>query len=236
LASFIKYLKMLRGQSERFPECSILPMLKYYRRWSDSVEGVSNNELPWIAFSAIDFLKEHAGPEMRVFEYGSGSSTLFWSRRVKEVYSVEHDADWAKKVKQGISEKAIKNVELFQVLPQKRNVSKEIDIADPYQYTTDDEALKEYSFEDYVKKINEFPDKSFDFVIVDGRARPSCIVASIEKLKAGGYLVLDNSEREYYLSKTAKLLPSNEWKRLNFCGPIPGSFHFSQTTIFKKLS
>ena len=34
----------------------------------------------------------------RLFEYGSGGSTLWWASRVKEIFSVEHDKYWFQKV------------------------------------------------------------------------------------------------------------------------------------------
>jgi hypothetical protein len=52
------------------------------------------NPLPWMTYPAIDFLKNRIGTEMSVFEYGCGESTLWWSKRVKEVISVEHDVAW----------------------------------------------------------------------------------------------------------------------------------------------
>jgi len=52
------------------------------------------NPLPWMTYPAIDFLKTRIGKEMSVFEYGCGESTLWWSKRVKEVTSVENDKFW----------------------------------------------------------------------------------------------------------------------------------------------
>jgi hypothetical protein len=69
-------------------------------------------------------------------------------------------------------------------------------------------------------------------VVVDGRARPSCIFHSLKKVKPDGYLVIDNSEREYYLTKLQKLLAV--WEKKDFYGPVPFNYQFSQTTIFQK--
>src|SRR3981081_59638 len=40
-------------------------------------------ELPWFSYAAIDFLEDFLQPHMTVCEYGSGGSTLFFSRRGK---------------------------------------------------------------------------------------------------------------------------------------------------------
>jgi hypothetical protein len=56
------------------------------------------NDLPWVTYSFIDFIKPRLNKELRIFEYGSGSSTLFYAKRVGKVVSVEHDKDWYSKI------------------------------------------------------------------------------------------------------------------------------------------
>lgn len=50
--------------------------------------------IPWLTYSAIEFLNQLDFSGCSVFEYGSGASTLFWARRAKTVVSVEDNADW----------------------------------------------------------------------------------------------------------------------------------------------
>lgn len=54
--------------------------------------------IPWWTYSAVHFIEPRLTPGLRVFEYGCGSSTVWLSRRVKEVISVEHDQRWAERV------------------------------------------------------------------------------------------------------------------------------------------
>jgi hypothetical protein len=54
--------------------------------------------IPWITYPAIDFLDNINLSECNVFEYGSGSSSLWWSARAKQVTSVEMDGRWYEKV------------------------------------------------------------------------------------------------------------------------------------------
>lgn len=56
--------------------------------------------LPWYTYAAIHFLENRVRPQMRVFEYGSGNSTLWWSKRVTSVVSVEHDLTWFQKLRE----------------------------------------------------------------------------------------------------------------------------------------
>lgn len=52
------------------------------------------NALPWLTYPFIHFLEGRLDKEFRLFEYGSGQSTLYFAKRVKKVVSVEHDRDW----------------------------------------------------------------------------------------------------------------------------------------------
>ena len=58
--------------------------------------------LPWLTYSFIDFFTERLSKEFNVFEFGSGNSTLFFAKRVKEVTSVEHNIEWYNKLKNKI--------------------------------------------------------------------------------------------------------------------------------------
>ncbi|MEJ5961236.1 FkbM family methyltransferase [Pedobacter immunditicola] len=66
----------------------------------DTQQAVDANgeALPWVTYSFIDFIKDRLNKEQKVFEYGSGSSTLFYAKRVSKVVSVEHDENWFNKI------------------------------------------------------------------------------------------------------------------------------------------
>lgn len=50
--------------------------------------------IPWFTYPAIDFLTQIMRPAWRIFEWGSGHSTLWWADRVAAVTSVEDDKAW----------------------------------------------------------------------------------------------------------------------------------------------
>lgn len=56
---------------------------------------------PWWCESAVNLTKSKIvhTPNIRVFEWGAGNSTLFWAHYAKEVVSVESDQEWYKKMK-----------------------------------------------------------------------------------------------------------------------------------------
>ena len=55
--------------------------------------------LPWLTYSFIDFIIERLRNEFKIFEFGSGNSTLFFAKNAMEVTSVEHNIEWYNKLK-----------------------------------------------------------------------------------------------------------------------------------------
>jgi hypothetical protein len=67
--------------------------------WFESLKcsipiGEKGEPLPWVVYPFIDFIGPKLKPEFKLFEYGSGSSTLFYAHYVKNVVAVEHDKKW----------------------------------------------------------------------------------------------------------------------------------------------
>ncbi len=58
-----------------------------------------NKPIPWLTYSAIEFLNKKLTKKLNVFEFGSGNSTLYFADKVNTVNSVEHDDLWFSKVK-----------------------------------------------------------------------------------------------------------------------------------------
>ena len=56
------------------------------------------NEIPWYTYPAIEYLNNLDFLAKQVFEFGSGNSSTFWSKKSKKVVSIEHDKDWYEKV------------------------------------------------------------------------------------------------------------------------------------------
>ena len=56
--------------------------------------------LPWITYPCIEFLNRLDLSDCNVFEYGSVSSTLYWSDKSESVTSVEKDRQWFDKVQE----------------------------------------------------------------------------------------------------------------------------------------
>ncbi len=60
--------------------------------------------IPWYTYPAIEFIRQIDFSDQRVFEFGSGNSTLFWAKRAMSVVAVEHDPAWHEKIANGLPE------------------------------------------------------------------------------------------------------------------------------------
>lgn len=63
----------------------------YYSKKSVDKWG---NPLPWYTYPFLTFIEKRINNSMNIFEYGCGHSTLWYSKRVKDVISIEHDESW----------------------------------------------------------------------------------------------------------------------------------------------
>src|ERR1700736_1399352 len=85
---------------------------RYFPKWFSSFRpgrSTLGEARPGIPFSAATWLEHYLQPNMKVFEYGSGGSTIFLSERAGEVYSVEHDKKWHALVATNLAQRGITN-------------------------------------------------------------------------------------------------------------------------------
>jgi len=232
----IIYLKMSAKALVGQPSLNTVQgIVKFFPSWVKHLVPGKNSltdAQPWLSFGAIEFLKSILSANMNVFEYGSGGSTLFLAARAKQVISVEHDKQWFTNMKTELSKRGIDNIEYLYVPSESDSQFNKKYFGNPDDYISSDILYKGENFESYVKIIDRYPENFFDLVIVDGRARPSCIKHALPAIKAGGYLVVDNSERKYYLDKFR--LDKTKWEKRVFNGAVPYNLHFSETTILRK--
>lgn len=186
---------------------------------------------PWLTFPAIRFLEQIVRKDMRVWEYGSGGSTLFFAARAGEVLSVEHDPEWAGKVREALGRRGWTHCRLKCIEPAEEPGAAGRDPADPDAYVSTDPPARGKTFRAYVNCIDEQADGSFDVILIDGRARPSCFKHGLSKIKPGGYIVWDNTERDYY-HPAMRLAPAG-FRFFDFPGPTPYVGHFSRTSAWQ---
>lgn len=209
-------------------------LLRYYPRWKRSRRpGAASldQRLPWLTFPAIDFLERAARPTHRVFEYGGGGSTLFWADRVAEVVTVEHSAEWFAALQLAMAKGArAKWTGIHHAAEPASDTA--LDPSDPAHFASSDDASRGMHYRRYVEAILAYPDEYFDIIVIDGRARTSCLAVSVPKLKPGGLLVLDNAERAHYTSRNAAALRTLD-AVVRGLAPV-ASGDFSETRIYRK--
>jgi hypothetical protein len=207
----------------------------YYLKWKNT--GDKNYLLhcrqPWLVFEAISFLEELDLKGGEIFEYGCGGSTLYWLSKGAQVFSVEHDPDWYKKML--FYTQNNKSVNLRLIEPENissANGEQAFDPANPDLYQSHRYPGKK--FEQYVRQIDSFPDNYFDIILIDGRSRPSCLKHSITKIKPNGLIILDNSNRKYYLDLSKTYIKN--FQLMRFKGLFAGNVKtISMTDIYKRI-
>jgi len=92
----------------------------------------------------------------------------------------------------------------------------------------------------YVEKIYEFPAGYFDLISADGRQRCQCCKAALSRLRTGGLLLVDNTDKDrttrgdmYQTDQLLLSTPGLEVRR--FVGWAPGSFAPQETTVCTRL-
>lgn len=185
---------------------------------------------PLIPFEAAQWLDNFLTRDMTVFEYGSGGSTLFIAQRVKKIITVEHHPKWYQIISQLLKEKNISNCQYLFKKPQPSE-NNPLDPKNPQHYFSNPRG-KNLIFKEYCKSIESYPDNFFDLVFIDGRARASCILHARRKIRKGGFLFLDDSNRKNYPRGIALL---KGWKRKDFLGPKPYVQQAAQASIWQRI-
>ena len=173
------------------------------------------NPLPPLADGAINWIQKNINFDMRVFEYGSGTSTLFFSKYVKRLVAIEYLSKRYNETADALNQFRRMTVAQAEITHMLIEPVKE-DFSYPYSYEsygTTDLTYGYHSFKTYVKSIKNF--KKFDLILINGRSRSSCIREALKKIKKGSYLILNNSLRFEYVNAMETFLkdfPRNDFK------------------------
>lgn len=144
--------------------------------------------LPWWTFRAIDEVDRHLATrhgKARVFEFGSGASTVWLARRSAEVYAVEHDNTFAERMRDPA--RAV-GARLLVVPPT---------ASDRPNIPSKRRGHQNLDFSRYVATIDDVGGL-FDLIVIDGRARVSALQRSEPHLARDGLVVFDNAWRVRY--------------------------------------
>lgn len=134
-------------------------------------------DVPWLTEQAVFFLSTWLRSSDVGVEWGSGRSTVWFASKVKHLISIESNKQWYDHVKKIIGEKKISNKVELHYIPVEIN-----EMNAPHDHP-------------YVDFLDEISDETLDFVLVDAKLRILCMEKVLPKIKPGGLLILDNSER-----------------------------------------
>lgn len=188
----------------------------------------------------IDVLKAFLHPEVVMFEFGSGGSTVAFAQLVKKLYVAEHAPGWSAEAL------GIRNVQLFSAVPNRSALdaigATDCGIFRPQLVFDDADSLRvtygpnldpkwreasrlarETVFGDYLKLIQRANESRFDVVLIDGRVRGESAIAALPYvdersvviihdwfLEEWGYEFLPDGTQDF--SKPVKVAPRNRLK------------------------
>ena len=224
------YVRTMRALARPLRASGLLPRLERaphasWRFWFASQFAIYDAarlaalDVPWWSLPAIERVEAWIGArngQVRVFEYGSGASTVWLARRCAHVTTVEHDAAFARSIAPLL---ARENITLHLIEPL-RPVSAPIAGSGRRGY-------EDCDFSRYVDCI--VGDRRYDLIVIDGRARVACLERAVRFLAEGGLIVFDNSERKRYqpaLRQTG--LRIERWR-----GRTPALPYPSETTLIE---
>lgn len=180
-------------------------------------------DVPWWTFESAEVVDAFlAGRRTaRVFEWGSGASTLWLARRSASVVAVEHDATWADEVRRLLPDGAPVDLRVAPASPA---------VGAPGEIRSGKEGASGLDFRAYVEVIDGVGG-SFDLIVVDGRAREACLARALPHLADDGLLVLDNVERARYRAAIAAHAAEVDvlWTR----GLTPGLPYPTRTAVLR---
>lgn len=223
--SYISVMRALRRPAERLAILGYLERRRQHRLslWIRSLFSIYDMEdlvqidLPWWCLEAVDavdlFLARR--PRARVFEYGSGASTIWLARRAGEVVSIEHDGPWREVVAAKLAS-YVNATLLFVPVDAEPH-------ANLVRYGSDRAGWQNHTFFEYVHAIDR-TSEPYDLIVVDGRSRSTCLDVAVEHLATNGILVFDNSGRKRYREAIERSgLAYKECRGLTACLPYPDS-------------
>jgi predicted O-methyltransferase YrrM len=159
---------------------------------------------PWMTRPAVRFLDALIEPAWKVFEFGSGYSTVWLAQRCASVTSVEHDPDWHKRLSDELVAKHVTNcilrLEPLETFPSLLSGNSGFDLI-----IIDCQDLRGERF--------------------------LCLDAARDHVHQGRYVVFDDSDRSEY--RQADDLFAG-WHVRRFVGWKPFPLHAVETSIYQR--
>ena len=169
------------------------------------------NHMPEFDDDIISGMMKYINEDSIMLEYGSGGSTLYFPKFVKEFYSIEFYEDFYNEIKSRMN---FDNVHYHLVPPNQFKADevlsmedsditeeKYLELKEKWPHHTEHNIKRYWQFRDYVDHIHELGVKKFDVVLVDGRARGWCATNCLDYIDENGIVFIDDfnfRENEYF--------------------------------------
>jgi hypothetical protein len=196
-------------------------------------EGIT----PWYTFPAIAFLKDIVNKDIKIFEYGTGYSTIFFNQNAGETVTVEHDSNWVSNVKEQVPDAKIHLVDQNARVHDDATHIVNIFVESFPQVKSDDRdhdvrhGLINNEFAGYASTIFNYPKGYFDIIVLDGMARALSGVLAAEHARDDTIIILDNSDRWQY-NNLQQYLSDKGFMRIDFTGPGWNNYNAWTTSFF----
>ena len=183
-------------------------------------------QLPHQNLKEIKMFKElllcTGGRELRVFEWGAGTSTIYYTKFLREDgrsfkwFAMDNSKYWSERcridlMRLGLSDNVNVDCSPFPAYWERPGSS-------PGNPLIADELNDSAEVAVYVCKPNTLGG-GFDVIFIDGRYRRRCLQSAQEALNPNGIVILHDAEREHYLSGT-EVYPNVD---LMLTGKTPGA-------------
>ena len=191
---------MLTAAIKRIIPGPVKHPLLAYARWQWEARGLPAQSPADIAILK-KVLTEAGGSRLRVFEWGSGASTVYYSRYLTSVgrdfewHAVDNSAKWHERVREkigraGLDEMAHTHCREFPAFWELPGYTPR-DPVPPKSYCSS--AI----VEEYVALPSELGSQ-FDVMIVDGRFRRRCLLVARDALAPQGVVLLHDASKPHY--------------------------------------
>lgn len=134
---------------------------------------IMQKPVPFLTMDAIRFMDKLVQPGMNILEIGGGNSSLWFLKHGVNLTTYEHDREWASMLQNKVKQH-------------------------PEYYNAESFTLQIMEGNDVLNDLEKLEDKHFDVLLVDCMnaytQRTECIRIAKDKVKDGGWVILDNSD------------------------------------------
>jgi hypothetical protein len=132
---------------------------------------------PYMNSDEISDLVTYIDRDCEILEIGGGNITLFFSKIVKRLVTIEHNKEWSDKISNDMKSISKCDWSIHVVEPS-------FPQSHPFQPSEPGQ------FDNYINFISNLEKNQFDIILIDGRDRVRSTIVSIPLLKKGGILLI----------------------------------------------